>query len=582
MEKVMENSLFAHNEVLKIHSEGPLYFITNQYNLREVLTGRYIGSVLSYDNKYYPDFLDICSGRVPLFTAPIGLDAAEFVKHDPETSFPVLIEVNTNQINLDGSPTFLRTTRGNGTEIAKTYCYAWAGVIPFSAITAIHFLSLQDREEFSLRAFSELPEASYLYRVSPDLVDSSFGEPALNEWLSLQSKVDVPSAADFERMDRVSGAVIICASRTKDLIDRQYIEQLGEWSKNKPSIASNRLPYWFQQGFYPKKLGRGDSPDTNSILFSAVVNVLHRFDWKASRRTLDILQSIEKELDQWSLQENERLLLGEIFDRARRYIRSEKNFEPFKPSTGYDVAKALLLFLLRPDPHQLLAWPQAETGADNNVMLTTAAFAGLLIGRKSLSIEFRPEELDKQTAQIVVQELSALTINYSAVSENVDVRAIPLEEQLTGLDVAKSIITAEQTEEVIAIQPIEDEREFISATLPVAVVESTAAKSKLSSLIKQKLMEADYTQDAKLTSFALALCKDMGWRDCVTSLLVCPGDDDVTMSQVKIKAKKVLAFKVNGFAEVIYELNALRFVELLNDLKPNDKRLLKLEKEMAT
>ena len=414
----MENSLFGQNEALKTRSDSPLYFITNQYNLREVLTGRYIGSVLSYDNKYYPDFLDVCSGRVPLFTAPIGLDAADFVKHDPETSFPVLIEVNTSHLNLDGSPTFLRTEGDTGATAAKTYCYAWAGVIPFSAITAIHFISPQDREEFSLRAFSELPDASYLYRVSPQLVDSSFGEPALNEWLSLQSKVDVPSAADFERMDRVSGAVVICASRTKDIRDRRYIEQLGEWNKQKHSLTSNRLPYWFQQGFYPKKFGRGGSPDTNSILFSAVVNVLHRFDWKASRRTLDILQSIEKELDQWSLQENERLLLGEIFDRARRYIRSEKNFEPFKPSTGYDVAKALLLFLLRPDPHQLLAWPQAETGADNNVMLTTAAFAGLLIGRKSLSLEFRPEELDKQAAQTVVQGLSALNIHYPIVSEN--------------------------------------------------------------------------------------------------------------------------------------------------------------------
>ena len=154
-----------------------------------------------------------------------------------------------------------------------------------------------------------------------------------------------------------------------------------------------------------------------------------------------------------------------------------------------------------------------------------------------------------------------------------------MEEQPVSLDGVTSTISDEKTEEVIVI-PTEDEQESIPSTLPITVVEPVAAKSKLTSVIKQRLMEADYTQDAKLTNFALALCKDMGWRDCVTSLLVCPGDDDVTMSQVKIKAKKVLAFKISGFAEVVYELDAPRFVELLNDLKPNDKRLIKLEKEM--
>ncbi len=576
MEKIMENSLFAQNEVLRWPSAKSLFFVTNHYNLREVLTSRFIGSVLSYDNKYYPDFLELCSGRIPLFTSPLYQDVVDFVsQHDPETSYPVVVELNPRQIYLAHTPVFHYTLSENETahESAQGGCYAWAGVIPFSSVVAIHFLSDQSKSEFSLRSFSELPNADHLYRVSPQLVATGHSEPNLKDWLAAQTPVDVPSAADFVRMDRVSGAVVICASRTRDLRERKYIEQLATIPQQKSPSPSTRTPYWFQQGFYPKGFSRnGGSPDTNSILFSAVVSVLHRFDWQASRRTLDILSLIEQELDGWGIKSEERALLAEIFDRARRYIRSEKAFEPFKPSTGYDVAKALLLFLLRPDPHQLLAWPQEETGADNGVMLTAASFVGLLVGRKSLSLEFRPEALDMQAAETVVQVLSTLSAyNTSSIS------AVATESPVDGAVQHDSQPATPEpevvTEEVKMASDINQEPE------PAIAPEPTTLKSKLPSSIKQRLLEADYTQDDKLKAFALALCNEMGWRGCVTSLLVCPGDDDVIMSQVKLKNRKVMAFRINGFAEVIYELNAPRFIELLIELKPTDKRLIKLEKE---
>jgi hypothetical protein len=205
-------------------------------------------------------------------------------------------------------------------------------------------------------------------------------------------------------------------------------------------------------------------------------------------------------------------------------------------------------------------------------MLTAAAFVGLLIGRKSLSLEFRPEALDMQAAETAVQVLSTLpTYN------NLSISPVAAESQVDGAVQNHSQLATPEPE--VFIEEVDEATNTNQEPEPAFAPEPTTPKSKLPSSIKQRLLEADYTQDDKLKAFALALCNEMGWRDCVTSLLVCPGDDDVIMSQVKLKNRKVMAFRINGFAEVIYELNAPRFIELLIELKPTDKRLIKLEKE---
>jgi len=60
----------------KVKSSGkaitePLYYITNQFNLREILSGGFIASRESFDDKYYPDLLAESPGRIPLFTGPV-------------------------------------------------------------------------------------------------------------------------------------------------------------------------------------------------------------------------------------------------------------------------------------------------------------------------------------------------------------------------------------------------------------------------------------------------------------------------------------------------------------------------------
>jgi hypothetical protein len=600
MENVMEAPLFAQDPQPKLFSGTPLFFITNQYNLREILTGHYIGSVLSYDNKYYTDLLDLCSGRIPLFTAPLGQDVLDFVnRHDPETSFSVAVEVNPRLVNLVNQPSFNRTGHHSGTS-EPSYCYAWVGVVPPAAITAVHFFTEANKVEFSLRDYSELPDSNHLYRVSPGLAGHGAELNHLTDWLESLPKSDVPSTADFIRADRASGGSVLCAQRTQDRYEKKYIEQLAAGPKQKYSLPAGRTPYWFSQGFYPRKYTHDARVvDTNRVLFSAVVSVLHEFDWSTSRRTLDILEAIERELTTWAVRDEERISFGEVFARARGYLRNERVFEPFKPVAGYEVAKALLLFLLRPDPHHLLNWSKEETGAENSVMLTAAAFSGILIGRKSLRIEFRPDALDRKAAESIVESFNSI-INFSVPSS--DPAPITAHEvtQIEMPPLEKSELTSQEakingeTHAVVPISSLELNIEVADeAEVPhnesgysddVASVHIDTKSSgpiiKVAVGLKQQLLQADFTEDPKMKAIALKFCSESGWNNCVKSVLICPGDEDVMMKQVKLKTRKVIAFEVSGFAEVEYRLDEKQFKELLNDLKPGDKRFTKFEKEL--
>jgi hypothetical protein len=52
------------------------------------------------------------------------------------------------------------------------------------------------------------------------------------------------------------------------------------------------------------------------------------------------------------------------------------------------------------------------------------------------------------------------------------------------------------------------------------------------------------------------------------------------MRQVKQKTRKVIAFEVNGFAEIEYKLDEDLFKQLLGEIKVGDRRFAKFEKDV--
>jgi hypothetical protein len=605
MEKVMESPLFAQEAPRKLFSPAPLFFVTSQYNLREILTGRYLGSVLSFDNKYYTDLLDLCPGRIPLLTAPLGREILDFVNnHDPETSFPVAVELNPRLIDIAQQPWYNDAQRPAPTADGPHYCYAPGGVIPPAAIIGIHFFTEAHREEFSLRAYDELPDASHLYRVSPALVGPTTDLESLTQWLHSLPTLDSPSTADYIHADRAAGASVLCAYRAQNIRDQQYIEQLA-FARAKYPLPATRTPYWFDQGFYPRdpSLGTG-SFDTNRILFSAVVNVLHKVDWSASRRKMNIVDAVEHELTAWTVQNDEqRSSFSELLTRARGYLTDRLVFRPFEPNkrSEYDVAKALLLFLMRPDPRNLLDWSPTETGADNNVMLTAAAFAGILFGRKSLSVAFRPDALDRKVSELIVDSLNSLTQTQVSVSKAAPIfQAQPQYEQtdvpdkLTTLnpteiniseltppqkDTPAELATASDIEPAVRPDVLSDSE--VNQDSAPSIEQDLKSQAKALTDLKNRLVHGDYTNgEGTLKAIALSWCREAGWHSCVKSVLICPNDDDIVMRQVKQKTRKVIAFEVNGFAEIEYKLDEDLFKQLLGEIKVGDRRFAKFEKDV--
>src|SRR5438477_3725902 len=75
----------------------PVVFLTNRYNLLQILSARYIAPREAYP-KYYSDLLLQSPGRIPLIRASTSKQLEDLVASEGEASFPVVLELDTSVI----------------------------------------------------------------------------------------------------------------------------------------------------------------------------------------------------------------------------------------------------------------------------------------------------------------------------------------------------------------------------------------------------------------------------------------------------------------------------------------------------
>jgi hypothetical protein len=514
-------------------ANAPVLFFTNRYNLLEFLSSGLITPVAGV-TKYYPDLLELCPGRVPLVRGPLGASLLRLVSDDDPSSFPVALEINVSGVtrNVPALTSDGPAELGLGDSEAESW--AVGGVIPITSVVRVHFRSERDLNEHLAREYENVPFDIVPMVASPHLFEEGVGDATTAaSWLRALPEIRASEA--YQLADRVAGAralALIAAPADPGFV-RGVAALFGAKAKPTPKrSAEDVFPRWLTLVALRDPEGSpSKGADLNEKLFRACVAVLARTHRTASWRPLEIVGSIEQRVRGGKLNKKEEAELDRNVEPIRAILRNDRDFRPFKQNSGLDVAKALLMVLLRPEPARLRAWSSADSGASETVELTAAVLAGYLTGYKRLPTSLRDSRSDRVLAELQAEELNSNVEDAAFAAAALAVR-ISVEE-------AKSATGRDGISILWAGEPI----------LTREAPRDTPA---------QWLARADLT-DPKIKSLSLNVCGELGWNDCVRTEIVI-GTGSFATSGTSAGTIKIT---LSGIPAVTYDLLIDPFVTRL-------------------
>jgi hypothetical protein len=469
-----------------------LYFVTNRFNLLEILSSRYIAPRAAYV-KYYPDLLELTPGRVPLVTAPIGPSLQSVCSRDPNT-FPVGIEISASKLSALKAPAVNRAGQVlNGTSSQDIIAWAPDFVIPLSWCRRVVFRSDAELREHVARKYDNVPDDALPFAVAANVFGSSESSELIG-WLRALPASSVSDAEDFRIADRLSGARCVAlatvpyaprAANVAAMLLRTSNGTKGAKSKTKGkrNAAGDSPAPWIT---IPKNQESPDSKATlDERLFSEAARVLMTLDKTAGWKPLELIDRIEKGVRTGSLTKRDGDQVTKSFEAIRAIVSNERDFRPFKAGSGSDVAKALLLFFMRRDPQKLIAWPLRETGAVDSVMITAAVFAGLFVGRSRLPLTLRPGAVDEALANMAAMELSDHVV---AMRSRLVANQVEIADDIGDSATSSKVLLLDRTE--------------------------LARWSPALPSLSETLLSFDYS-GSKTMAMAIEICRLLGWSTAI-------------------------------------------------------------------
>jgi len=469
-----------------VGTSNRIVFLTNRFNLLQILSAGFIAPKESY-HKYYPDLLEIAPGRLPLLRGPLGVDLQDAVSGDVEASFPVALELKTADLNSQAIPSLRDDGHRDASPLSDDLAVAWApcGAIPLTAVKQALFRSMAELEEHRARPYENIREDALSCAVDADLFTSgSLAREKLSAWLSGLRAPKVNSGEYFRR-DKVSGALCfagnclqVAPKAQQAVLDLFSVRDSGDGAKTRSRVRTVTITA-ITLDHEPASTG-----DLNTRLFLCATTVLREINLLEGWQPAEVLGEIEVIARGKKLSKKDDAELTKNLDSIKSILRNERDFRPFKSDTGLVAAKALLLVLLRPEPHRLLNWSAKDTGATDDVTFTAAVFCGMLNGRERSSISVRPASLDQYLADRSAAELSTTedSIRTRTPVEPVDVIADP---QSKGLKL------------------VAGEKVLLDWTPPPPAVGDLLTGLALT--------------DSRAHAIALDVCRMLGWDECVVT-----------------------------------------------------------------
>lgn len=493
-----------------------LYFVTNRSNLVEILSSGLLTGRSGFQ-KYYPDYLQYAPDRVPLFAGPLDESIVEAIdEQGPEDSFPVILEVDPSLLSQGKIDALSNGGEEISVEPGNPSGSVWAApaVIPRQAIRSVMFMTEEAHQDFVSRPYENARTDAPPFRSGDEVCGPgqvTYEEVA--EWLNNLPELDALGDGSIRREDRVSGGVLtaIVAAEEEGHYSQPLLDLMrGEFFEVEREGPS-ALPVWFRQPLRPEDRRHISNlpKDHDSCLFRAVVDELLDVDLSERWNNEEVLNAIKNRFAETEVDEEGRDYILKQFDYLSDVIRARRRFDGFNEG-GSDVIKSLLLVLVRPEPSRLLSWSREDTGANTPIMVTAGLFSGIILGRKRMPADLRPSEIDDRLAWLAADRL----------------------------------------------------REEYGVYGPSDSVPATRPVDPIDVLLRADLEEEEPRQ------VALEICRKAGWDDCVSTILIPPGDETMEMFYTRSRKdgrRKVAAFRIRGEAEVEYEISAEAFERRLRE-----------------
>ena len=388
-----------------IEENDGYYFLTNRRNILSIMSSGLLGPSDIFA-KYKNDILTRVGGYFPLFSKGFSVDLISATTDDPDTNFPVIIELDKNKLP-DSCAHGLSDT---GQFISDVQLHDKVGlrlfdiVLNTDMIKEIHFNSQENLEDFLSRMFDNVPVDTFSCTVSPKLFNSDSALPI--EFLSEVKKIE---NLNIERLsitsDKIAASIALLAENMSVQSDVLLLKSLTTY----PYVGENdRMNEGYN--FLIKIINsivtgvaiNCDSGDCKllSIVLNKLVDINPGDGW-VSGDFLDSVHSTYKELSP-----NDDYKIDEWHDACKSIINAEMDVTSNIFSDEKNIVKRSILFLLlRPDYEDIVHHTNSYLNPGHAVKTLGLFLAGFKVGYERLSNEF------KKTHHTIFAPLKSYIIN---------------------------------------------------------------------------------------------------------------------------------------------------------------------------
>jgi hypothetical protein len=396
-----QGSFLDASSVQETSENGALFFVTNSTNIYEIVpTG--LLSARAGLQRYEPDLLELGPGRVPLFTREIPACAISAMAGGLSADFPVALEFAPDLFGGKYPGIDLRSgkkgTYTSAQAVNQPTCMAVPLVVPVSVATACHVRTESDRDELLARLdfFPNVRSEAISCIVSEELFSGTGDAVGLDlaDWLRSLRTVSRPSAVEFDRESRLLGALAMMLRAIPG--SASWVALFTDLTSGArvPVSRRRKSPAPWLHGLLTSITGEdpfyGSGSDPDEALFSATLGVLRDVDPHSGFRSVELIQEIFALARNRVSRAEDQRRLDASEERFLAILNNEQELR-FPSAPGLPVARALILFLLRRTPEQVLTWFDDNPGASLGSLVTAAMFSGALHGWTELDVGTRGE-----------------------------------------------------------------------------------------------------------------------------------------------------------------------------------------------
>lgn len=356
------------------------YFPTNVLNLRSILAS----GLLRPRNglrKYYPDFLGRAPGGLPLVAAGLTVAAIGVMTADSPGAVPCLLELDHVRLkNLLASRTPGGLPFGKFSK-ARIEGWLWVpGIVPITAVRAIHFPSESEAEDFQLRKLADVPLDLVPIVPSPQL----FGQLRAGH-LTWGEAPDTTPADAYEEAEALAGGLACLRAFLPS--ERKWLQSYAALLDTNPKALP--LEVWLAQlpDVTPK------APGWEFTLFTIFASLLIGERPGDGFDVVGLVDALEQRGRDDQLPAEIQTAIADWCAKSRAILCNEQPLpaltDPVAPKLRSRWTRAMLLFLLRPEIDRLRQAERSSLRPGREVLALAALLAGMYEKHERLDADLK-------------------------------------------------------------------------------------------------------------------------------------------------------------------------------------------------